>query len=130
MGAVGVAAGMGIIACIVCNVSRLRFHSSCYLTIIILDMRNRRRDDNFRSQIWITRMEKSLDPNLDAGIYSLGIASNHRASTFTMRASLAGLLWRDVLKKKGIHIHQWRFCKLKVVEEMYATRTRVFLSFL
>jgi len=60
-------------------------------------------------------MGDSLDPKeRDAAIYSLAIGSNYGAFTFTICASLAGLLWRDILKQKGIHIRQWQFCKLNL----------------
>ena len=57
-------------------------------------------------------MGESLDPRQrDAAIYSLAIASNYGAFSFTLCALLAGLLWRNILKQKGIHIRQWQFCK-------------------
>lgn len=60
-------------------------------------------------------MGDSVDPKQrDAAIYSLAIASNYGAFSFTICASLAGLLWRDILRQKGIHIRQWQFCKLNV----------------
>jgi hypothetical protein len=46
-GVVGVTAGMGIIACILCNVSRICRSSSRYLTIV-LDMWNQYRGDDLR----------------------------------------------------------------------------------
>ena len=56
-----------------------------------------------------------IDPKQrDAAIYSLAIASNYGAFTFTICASLAGLLWRDLLKQKGIQIRQWQFCKFNL----------------
>jgi len=59
-------------------------------------------------------MGDTLDPKRDAAIYSLAIASNYGAFSFTPRASQAGLLWRDILKQKGIQIRQWQFCKLNL----------------
>jgi len=58
-------------------------------------------------------MGDSLDARKrDAAIYSLALASNYGAFTFTICASLAGLLWRDILKQKGIDVSQWQFCRL------------------
>jgi len=60
-------------------------------------------------------MGNTIDPKQrDAAIYSLAIASNYGAFTFTICASLAGLLWRAILKQKGIHVSQWQFCKLNI----------------
>ena len=60
-------------------------------------------------------MGDSIDPKQrDAAIYSLAVASNYGAFTFTICASLAGLLWRDILKQKGIHVRQSQFCKLNI----------------
>ena len=60
-------------------------------------------------------MGDSLDPKQrDTAIYTLAIASNYGAFTFTICASLAGLLWRDILKRKGIQVRQWQFCKLNL----------------
>ena len=60
-------------------------------------------------------MGNSLDPKeRDAAIYSLAIGSNYGAFTFTICASLAGLLLRDILKQKGIHACQWQFYKLNL----------------
>ena len=54
----------------------------------------------------MAQMRDSLDPKeRDAAIYSLAIGSNYGAFMFTICASLAGLLWRDILKQKGIHVH-------------------------
>ena len=46
-GVVGVTAGMGMIACVLCNVSRLCFWSSLYLNVA-LDMWNQHRGNNLR----------------------------------------------------------------------------------
>ena len=31
-----------------------------------------------------------------------------------LQGSQAGLLWRDILKQKGIQVRQWQFCKLNL----------------
>jgi Na+/H+ antiporter NhaD/arsenite permease-like protein len=63
-------------------------------------------------QLWIEEGGPTLDPRLrDGSIYALAIGSNFGAFTFTFSASLAGLLWRDILSQKGIIVRQWVFCK-------------------
>ena len=60
-------------------------------------------------------MGDSLDPEeREAAIYLLAIGSNYRAFMITICASLAGLLWRDILGQKEIHVRQWQFCKLNL----------------
>jgi Na+/H+ antiporter NhaD/arsenite permease-like protein len=45
-----------------------------------------------------------------AGV-ALAVASNIGAVSFTFSASLAGLLWKQILNQKEIHIRQWEFAK-------------------
>ncbi|KAF9646199.1 hypothetical protein BDM02DRAFT_3156650 [Thelephora ganbajun] len=100
-GVVGVTAGMGIIACILCNICGTNIGATIFAARVL--------------EVWIARMGNTLDPKQrDAAIYSLAIASNYGAFTFTICASLAGLLWRDILKQKGINVRQWQFCKLNL----------------
>ena len=82
-------------------------------------------------------MGDSIDPKQrDAAIYSLATASHHGAFTFAICASLAGLLWRDILKQNGTQVCQRQFCELNLplvvvsmvtscavlVREMYVVR--------
>ncbi|EJD41237.1 hypothetical protein AURDEDRAFT_138691 [Auricularia subglabra TFB-10046 SS5] len=46
-----------------------------------------------------------------AGAIALAVASNIGAVSFTFSASLAGLLWRAILKQKNITMSQWTFAK-------------------
>jgi Na+/H+ antiporter NhaD/arsenite permease-like protein len=41
----------------------------------------------------------------------LAIGSNIGAVSFVFSASLAGLLWRGILRQKGIHVKGWEFVK-------------------
>ena len=60
-------------------------------------------------------MGDSIDPKQrDAAIYSLALASNYGAFSLTVCASLAGLLWRDILRQKGVQVRLWQFCKLNL----------------
>jgi Na+/H+ antiporter NhaD/arsenite permease-like protein len=47
-------------------------------------------------------------------VYGLAIGSNYGAFTLTFSASLAGLLWREILRQKGIHVRQIQFAKLNM----------------
>ena len=49
-----------------------------------------------------------------ASVFGLALGSNYGAFTFTFSASLAGLLWRDMLRRKGIHVRQYQFAQLNM----------------
>jgi Na+/H+ antiporter NhaD/arsenite permease-like protein len=49
-----------------------------------------------------------------ASVYGLALGSNYGAFTLTFSASLAGLLWRDILRQKGIHVRQYQFAQLNM----------------
>ncbi|KAF8178470.1 hypothetical protein BJ912DRAFT_856074 [Pholiota molesta] len=53
----------------------------------------------------------SLDAFERAAGVALAVASNIGAVSFTFSASLAGLLWKQILNQKGINIKQWEFAK-------------------
>ena len=59
-------------------------------------------------QEWQSSMEVSADVQY-ASVYGLAIGSNYGAFTLTFSASLAGMLWRDILRQKGIHVRGWQF---------------------
>lgn len=46
-----------------------------------------------------------------AGMLSVAVGSNIGAVGFVFSASLAGLLWRGILRQKGIHVGGWEFVK-------------------
>lgn len=47
-------------------------------------------------------------------IYALAIGSNYGAFSTVFSASLAGLLWRDILRQKGIVVRRSEFAKLNL----------------
>jgi Na+/H+ antiporter NhaD/arsenite permease-like protein len=52
------------------------------------------------------------DPRiLQGAIYSLALASNIGAMSWTISSSLAGLLWARILKEKGIRVTQGEFAR-------------------
>ena len=48
---------------------------------------------------------------LRSAAIALAVASNIGAVSFTFSASLAGLLWREILIQKGITVHQKTFAR-------------------
>ncbi|TDL18740.1 hypothetical protein BD410DRAFT_792922 [Rickenella mellea] len=67
---------------------------------------------NIGATILLTKVVRAADfpPHSDrAAAIALAVASNIGAVSFTFSASLAGLLWRAILKQKGIFISQRMF---------------------
>ena len=62
-------------------------------------------------QSWLSSAASGeVDPKVRLGsIYALALGSNFGAYTFSFSASLAGLLWRDILRQKGIAVSQRQF---------------------
>ena len=56
-----------------------------------------------------------------ASVYGLALGSNYGAFTFAFSASLAGLLWRDMLRKKGIQVRRYQFAKFNMGTFMVAS---------
>ncbi|KAG6834501.1 hypothetical protein H0H93_009289 [Arthromyces matolae] len=82
---------VGVLGVLLCNLAGTNIGATILLTKIV-------RAANF-----------SPSSMRAAGI-SLALASNIGAVSFTFSASLAGLLWHNILQQKGIkNIHQWKF---------------------
>ena len=47
-------------------------------------------------------------------IYALALGSNFGACTLTFSASLAGLLWRAILRQKGVRVRAREFLRLNL----------------
>lgn len=61
-------------------------------------------------KLWVS--SSSPSPRiLTVSIYTLAIGSNFGAFSFHPGASLAGLLWRDILRRKGIVTHTSVFAR-------------------
>ena len=81
---------IGILGVILCNISGTNIGATILLTQVV-------RAANL-----------PYDANRAAAI-ALAVASNIGAVSFTFSASLAGLLWRAILKQKGVHVKQREF---------------------
>ena len=56
-----------------------------------------------------------VDPRArDGAVYALALGSNFGAFTLTFSASLAGLLWQQILRQKGIHVRGRQFLLLNL----------------
>jgi len=81
---------IGILGVILCNLSGTNIGATILLTKVV------------------RAAALPYDANRAAAI-ALAVASNIGAVSFTFSASLAGLLWRDILTQKGIHVRQREF---------------------
>jgi Na+/H+ antiporter NhaD/arsenite permease-like protein len=120
-GLVGTVFGMGLVSCILCNVSPLTpliyhftfpmanpqvFGTNIGATILLARV----------LQVWIQTSSQTPSARLqDAAIYTLALGSNYGAFTFSFPASLAGLLWRKLLLAKGIKVEMSQFAKLNAL---------------
>ena len=59
-------------------------------------------------------MGDSPDLERSATIYSPIITSSYGAFKVTICASLVELLWRGILKQKGVRVRRWQFHKLNL----------------
>ncbi|KAH8103520.1 hypothetical protein BXZ70DRAFT_736053 [Cristinia sonorae] len=99
-GTVGAIGGMGFISCLLCNVCGTNIGATILLARVL--------------QSWFAQ-DPSLDPRTrDGAIYALAFGSNYGAFTLTFSASLAGLLWRQILRQKGIRIRARQFLVLNL----------------
>ncbi|KAF8994412.1 hypothetical protein BDQ17DRAFT_1392429 [Cyathus striatus] len=74
---------------------------------------------NIGATIFLTKIIHAADlpgPTTRAAAISLAVASNIGAVSFTFSASLAGLLWDNILRQKNItKINQWTFAKWNIL---------------
>ncbi|KAI0785821.1 hypothetical protein C8Q75DRAFT_722360 [Abortiporus biennis] len=105
-GVLGAIGGMGFISCIFCNICGTNIGATILLARMI--------------QMWISQHtdnegSATIDPrSRDGAIYALAIGSNFGAFTLTFSASLAGLLWKEILRQKGIHVRARQFLFLNL----------------
>lgn len=122
-GVVGSVFGMGVLSCVFCNVSLFSRQFSARLET--KDVRIKVCGTNIGATILLARVlqvhfaslsqssASDKDPSRTraglGAIYALALGSNYGAFTATFSASLAGLLWRDILRQKGIAVRQAQF---------------------
>ncbi|KAF7798857.1 hypothetical protein EIP86_010084 [Pleurotus ostreatoroseus] len=70
-------------------------------------------------QTWISTQDVDQRTR-DGALYALALGSNYGAFTLTFSASLAGLLWRQILRQKGIHVRPRQFLLLNLTTSFVA----------
>ncbi|KAK0922022.1 hypothetical protein LTR57_008166 [Friedmanniomyces endolithicus] len=126
-GVVGAIGGMGFLSVIMCNFAGTNIGTTILLCRVV--------------QVWIKLHERSGIPITQrtfwATVYSMAIGVNYGAFSTAFSASLAGLLWRDILTRKYIPVRSSTFAQVNLkiiavamavgcavlVGEMYITRS-------
>ncbi|KAH8922435.1 hypothetical protein BT69DRAFT_1263406 [Atractiella rhizophila] len=98
-GTLGIIGGMGFVSVILCNFAGTNIGASILLSRIL--------------QSWLASNQVS-DRNRDAAIYALTLGVNYGAFSAVFSASLAGLLWRDILRRKYIHVRRLDFARINL----------------
>lgn len=103
-GTVGAIGGMGFLSVVLCNFAGTNIGTTILLCRII--------------QKWQEIHDRSGVPISDrtfwATVYSMAIGVNYGAFSSAFSASLAGLLWRDILARKHIRVRSLDFARVNL----------------
>ncbi|KAJ5115199.1 hypothetical protein NUU61_000958 [Penicillium alfredii] len=103
-GTVGSVGGMGFLSVILCNFAGTNIGTTILLSRVI--------------QAWQEIHRRNGIPISDrtfwATVYSMAIGVNYGAFSTAFSASLAGLLWRDILKRKFIIVRSLDFARVNL----------------
>ncbi|KAH7394526.1 hypothetical protein BKA66DRAFT_411020 [Pyrenochaeta sp. MPI-SDFR-AT-0127] len=103
-GTVGAIGGMGFISVILCNFAGTNIGTTILICRVI--------------QTWAKIHEQSGVPISDrtfwGTVYSMAIGVNYGAFSLAFSASLAGMLWRDILGRKHIRVGGLEFARINL----------------
>ncbi|PVH71460.1 putative arsenite efflux transporter ArsB-like protein [Cadophora sp. DSE1049] len=103
-GTVGSIGGMAFLSVILCNFAGTNIGTTILLSRVI--------------QTWVTIHDQTGVPISErtfwATVYSMAIGVNYGAFSTAFSASLAGLLWRDILARKHIHVRRLDFASVNL----------------
>ncbi|OAQ94002.1 arsenite efflux transporter ArsB-like [Purpureocillium lilacinum] len=103
-GTVGSIAGMGFLSVVLCNFAGTNIGTTILLSRVI--------------QSWQAIHKATGEPISDrtfwATVYSMAIGVNYGAFSTAFSASLAGLLWRDILARKHIRVRSLDFARVNL----------------
>lgn len=105
-GTIGAIGGMGFLSVILCNFAGTNIGTTILLSRVIQAWQRIHLDPNTSSPI--------SDRTFWATVYSMALGVNYGAFSTAFSASLAGLLWRDILQRKHIHIRRMEFARVNV----------------
>ncbi|KAL8403529.1 hypothetical protein RB594_008696 [Gaeumannomyces avenae] len=103
-GTVGAIGGMGFLSVVLCNFSGTNIGTTILLCRVV--------------QAW-TSIASAGQTHITertywATVYSMAIGVNYGAFSTAFSASLAGMLWRDILQRKHIHVRGLDFARINV----------------
>ncbi|KAI5364173.1 putative citrate transporter-like domain-containing protein [Septoria linicola] len=103
-GTVGAIGGMGFLSVILCNFAGTNIGTTILLCRVV--------------QAWV-QIHKNNDTIITqrtfwATVYSMAIGVNYGAFSTAFSASLAGLLWRDILSRKHIRVRSLDFARINL----------------
>ncbi|CAN9200563.1 hypothetical protein CC77DRAFT_455441 [Alternaria alternata] len=103
-GTVGAIGGMGFVSVILCNFAGTNIGTTILISRVI--------------QAWQEIHRLNGNPISDrtfwGTIYSMAIGVNYGAFSLAFSASLAGMLWRDILGRKHIHVGGLEFARVNL----------------
>ncbi|KAI1874447.1 hypothetical protein JX265_004655 [Neoarthrinium moseri] len=103
-GTVGAVGGMGFLSVILCNFAGTNIGTTILLCRVI--------------QAWVDIHDASTSPITQrtfwATVYAMAVGVNYGAFSTAFSASLAGMLWRDILARKHIHVKQLDFARVNL----------------
>ncbi|SMR46600.1 unnamed protein product [Zymoseptoria tritici ST99CH_1A5] len=103
-GTIGAIGGMGFLSVVLCNFAGTNIGTTILLSRII--------------QAWVRIAQINgtaiSQRTFWATVYSMAIGVNYGAFSTAFSASLAGLLWRDILRRKHIHVRSLDFARVNL----------------
>ncbi|KAJ0162842.1 hypothetical protein CTA2_3932, partial [Colletotrichum tanaceti] len=103
-GTIGAIGGMGFLSVILCNFAGTNIGTTILLSRVIQAWQQIHRENGVAIS----------DRTFWGTVYSMALGVNYGAFSTAFSASLAGLLWRDILERKQIHIRRMEFARENV----------------
>ncbi|KAJ4991007.1 arsenite efflux transporter [Stagonosporopsis vannaccii] len=103
-GTVGAVGGMGFLSVVLCNFAGTNIGTTILLSRVVQswqEIHRQRGTDISDRTFWGT-------------VYSMAIGVNYGAFSLAFSASLAGMLWRDILGRKHIHVGGLEFARVNL----------------
>ncbi|KAI5247432.1 hypothetical protein E4T43_01895 [Aureobasidium subglaciale] len=100
-GTIGAIGGMGFLGVVLCNFAGTNIGTTILLSRVIQAWQ----------QIHINNGIPITDRTFWATVYAMALGVNYGAFSTAFSASLAGLLWRDILARKHIHVRRLDFAR-------------------
>ncbi|KAE9976567.1 hypothetical protein BLS_002022 [Venturia inaequalis] len=103
-GTIGAIGGMAFLSVILCNFAGTNIGTTILLCRMLQAWQHLRHTHN----------TPISDRTFWGTVYSMAIGVNYGAFSAAFSASLAGLLWRDILARKHIHVHGSEFARVNL----------------